>query len=291
MCETVSMSVPRPHVVSILPKPWPITGTDLSVHLVPMAADNLGWLLVHASSGEAAIVDGPEAGPVLDACGALGVRLTTVMNTHTHGDHIGINRDLERRGLLGAMRVIGPAKVREGVPGITEPVDDGDTCVFGGARFETWLTEGHLDGHVSFIVGDALFCGDTLFTGGCGYLFSGPPALMYQSLARFRGLPADTHVFCAHEYTLDNLAFALSVEPESVALRERCMRVAALRDAGMSAVPGTIGEERATNPFLRWDSPDLIAHVGAALPDAPMDTPAAVFAATRRLKDLKRYRS
>jgi hydroxyacylglutathione hydrolase len=284
------VSTIRQHVVRVVAEPIPISGTGLVIHMIPLSTDNLGWLLVHASSGEAAIVDGPEAGPVLERCAELGVRLTAILNTHTHGDHIGVNRDLERRGCLGGVRVIGPARAREAVPGLSEAVDEGDVFTFGGARFETWLTEGHLDGHISFLVGDALFCGDTLFTGGCGYLFSGPPAKMFESLSRFRALPDWTHVFCAHEYTLDNLAFARSVEPESEALRHRLERVTVLRDAGHAAVPSTLGEEMATNPFLRWDSVELVAHVRAALPDAALDSPVAIFAATRRLKDLKRYR-
>ena len=278
------------HVVSRPRPPTPIKGTDLMVHQVPSWQDNLVWL-ISAPNGETAAVDGPEAESALTYCRENGLRLTTVLNTHTHPDHIGINRDLARRGLLSTMRVVGSAVRAADIPGLTEAVHDGDHVVFGGATGAVLLTEGHIDGHISYVFGDALFCGDTLFGAGCGYLFDGPPAKMHASLTRLAALPGETHVFCAHEYTEDNLRFAWSVDPENVALARRIRRVWAIRATGASSVPSTIAEERATNPFLRGDAPGLRDRVRAAFPEREYATAADAFGATRALKDTKRYRT
>jgi len=276
------------HVVTQPASPTRSASGALAVHMVPMASDNLGWLVV--AGDEAAIVDGPEARSVLAACEALGVRLTTVINTHTHGDHIGVNHDLMRRGLIDGMRVIGPRKVADQIPGLTEPVDDGDPVIFGGVTGRALLTEGHLDGHTSFVFEDLAFTGDCLFTGGSGYLVSGPPATMFASLARLAALPPDTWIFCAHEYTEDNLRYAATLEPDSPALAARIAEVRARRADGHATVPGRLAVELATNPFLRSRSPELIASLSHALPDTQLDSPLAVYTATRRLKDLKRYK-
>lgn len=276
------------HCVTTPSPPTPSASGRLVVHAVPLATDNLGWLVV--ADGQAAIVDGPEAGPVLAACDALGVVLTTVINTHTHGDHIGVNRDLARRGLLGGLRVIGPAAVAAQIPGLTDPVRPEQTIHFAGVPGRVILTEGHLDGHVSYHFEDLAFTGDALFTGGSGFLFSGPPSAMLEGLARLAALPPETWIFCAHEYTEDNLRFALTLEPDNPALVRRVADVAARRARGEATVPERLAVELATNPFLRHDSPELLASLARELPDAPLDTPVAVYAATRRLKDLKRHR-
>lgn len=263
----------------------------LSVHQVPVWIDNLVWLLVCNETGETAVVDGPEAGPVLDYCQAQGLRLTTVLNTHTHGDHIGINRDLQRRGLLDGMTVVGPARRAADVPGLTRGVDEGDLARVGAVEGRVMLTEGHLDGHISFVFDDLLLCGDTLFAGGCGRLFDGPPAKMHDSLQRLAAVDEDAWVCCAHEYTQDNLRFAWSLEPGNAALAERIRQVWALRAEGGCTVPSRLEVERQTNPFLRTDAPELVASVRAALPDAPLGGALEVFTATRRLKDLGAYKA
>jgi hydroxyacylglutathione hydrolase len=237
------------------------------------------------SDGAALAVDGPSAGPYLDRCEALGARLVAVLNTHAHGDHIGLNRELSARGLLAGLRVLGPAALAHGIPGLTEPLADGDRFTLGDDTFEANATPGHVDGHMAFRVGDAIFTGDALFTGGCGRMFDGPADIMQASLARLRGLPDATRVFCAHEYTRDNLAFAATLEPDNAALAVRITETRALRAAGHPAVPSTLGLERATNPFLRWDSIELRASLARAMPDALLDTDVAIFAATRGLKD------
>jgi hydroxyacylglutathione hydrolase len=278
------------HVVTQPTAPFRSTSGALEVHQIPAAHDNLIWLVVGAG-GEAAAVDGPDAGAVVDYCAAHGLRLTTILNTHTHGDHIGINRDLQRRGVLEGMRVVGPKRAARDVPGITEEVDDGDTVQFGGVTGHVLLTEGHIDGHVSFVLDGLLFCGDTLFGAGCGYLFDGPPAKMHASLERLAALGAATRVCCAHEYTEDNLRFAWSVEPDNQDLAERIAATWELRAEGRCSLPSTIETERRTNPFLRHASPTLREQVARALPERLLVTPGDVFAATRALKDRKDYKS
>ncbi len=279
------------HVVTRPAPPFSSRDGRLEVHQVPAGQDNLIWIAVCARTREAAAVDGPDAEAVLAYCAARDLRLTTILNTHTHPDHVGINRDLARRGALEGLRVFGPARKAGDVPGITDPVDDGGAARVGEVELSVLLTEGHIDGHVSFVHDDVLFCGDTMFAAGCGYLFDGPPAKMFASLSRLAALDPATRVCCAHEYTEDNLRFAWSVEPENEALAARIRRVWAIRAEGASAVPSTIGEERATNPFLRHESAALRARVAAAMPDRDLSSPEAIFAATRALKDRKDYRS
>ena len=278
------------HAVTVIPPPILLPGGVL-VHCVPAHEDNLIWL-IELPSGEAAVVDGPDAEAALNLCAARGLRLTTVLNTHTHGDHIGVNRDLQKRGLLAAMRVVGPAGAAAAVPGLNEPVSEGDEITLGDTfRLQVWLTEGHMNGHISFITPGAVFCGDTLFAGGCGYLFDGPPAKMLDSLTRLASLPEDTLVFCAHEYTLDNLRFGAWVEPDNLDLRARLTETTRTRAEGRCAVPSTIGLERATNPFMRAHSPTLKARLREELPDAPLHDALAVFTAARALKNTARHRA
>lgn len=278
------------HVVTRPTPPFTSQSGRLTVHQVPVWMDNLVWLIVDADR-HAAAVDGPEAGPVLDYCTKHELRLTTIFNTHTHGDHVGINSDLEARGMLADLQVVGPRRAQEQVPGIKVAVDDGDTVTFGGVEGRVLLTEGHIDGHVSYVFEDLLFCGDTMFAAGCGYLFDGPPAKMHDSLTRLAALHPCTRVCCAHEYTQDNLRFAWSVDSENPALADRIRSAWAIRAEGGCTVPSTIGEELATNPFLRHGDPKLKKKVAAAFPDRALHSAADVFAATRALKDRKDYRS
>lgn len=261
------------------------------VHQIPAAQDNLVWVIVCAKTGDAAVVDGPSANELLPYLQDKGISLRAVFNTHHHGDHIGVNADLKKRGLLDGLVVCGPAKKASLVPGLTRGVDEGDVVRVGELEGRVLLTEGHLDGHVSFVFDDVVFCGDTMFGAGCGYLFDGPPAKMHGSLEKLAALPPETRVCCAHEYTLDNLRFAWSVEPDNDALAMRIRQARAIRAEGGSTVPSTIGLERATNPFLRHHSPSLRARVAAAMPERSLETPAETFAATRALKDRKDYRA
>lgn len=280
------------HVVSHPTEPFTTRDGRITIRQVPAWADNLIWLVTCNETSETAVVDGPpEAGPALAVCEEQGLRLTTVLNTHTHGDHVGINIDLQRRGLLSAMAVMGPGSRPDDVPGITRGVGEGDTVTVGSVTGQVMLTEGHLDGHVSYLFDDVLLCGDTMFTGGCGKVVDGPPAAMHGSLVRLAALPDDTRVCCAHEYTQDNLRFAWTLEPGNEALAERIQQVWALRAQGGCAVPSRMITERRTNPFLRSDSPELIASLRAAVPEAPLDDALQVFTATRALKDRGAYKA
>lgn len=279
-----------PHVVPRPDGPFEACGGALRVHVVPAAQDNLIWIAECVATGACAVVDGPDAEGALAYAEAHGLRIEAVWNTHTHGDHVGINRDLARRGRLAGLRVFGPARAAADVPGLTDPVDEGGVVRLGNLEARVLLTEGHIDGHVSYVFGDVLFCGDTLFTGGCGYLFSGPAPTMFRSLLRLAELPGETRVCCGHEYTEDNLRFAWWIEPDNAALAERIRRVWAVRAEGRSAVPSTIADEQATNPFLRPGSPTLVRRVSDES-GRVLRTPDEVFAATRALKDSKRHRA
>ncbi len=263
------------HVVQVPPAPFALSAR-VTVHAVTAATDNYCWLLADSETGDVVVVDGPEAAPVLKFVESRGWRLVSIWNTHTHGDHIGINQEL----LASKLTVVGPL----GCPGLTRLVDEGDRIPFADVEALVWRTEGHLKGHLSFVLPGAVFCGDTLFAGGCGYLFGGDAPAMFRSLMRLASLPPETRVCCAHEYTWDNLKFAWSVEPENRALAERIRSVRALRAEGRGEVPSTIALEQATNPFLRPGSPEIRARVAGASFEA-------VFAATRAWKDQKEYRS
>jgi hydroxyacylglutathione hydrolase len=278
------------HVVTRPTPPFKSASGALEVHQIPAAQDNLVWILVCTRTNAAAVVDGPDAVNVLAYCEAHGIELTHVLNTHTHFDHIGVNQDLQKRGLLAGMQVIGPAGAKKDVPGITRSVEHGDGIQFGAVTGRVLLTEGHIEGHVSFVLDDVVMCGDALFTAGCGRVFTGDHRAMLEGLLRLAALDPVTRVCCAHEYTMDGLSFARSVEPENEALQRRSREVTALREAGGCAVPSTIGEERATNPFLRSDSAPLVAHVREQAPEADLSTPLGVFTATRKLKDSGRYK-
>ena len=263
--------IPPPrHLVQSPPAPLTLP-SGARLHAVPSGIDNLCWLLEYAP-GLVAVIDGPSAADALRYCGAHKLRPTHALNTHTHGDHVGINEGLaawaEVRGV--GFEVWGPASRATEVPRLTRGVGEGDALELGGLRGEVWLTEGHLNGHLSFVFEGVVFCGDTLFGAGCGYLFDGPPEAMRASLERLAALPPATLVCCAHEYTLDNLHFALSAPSASARTLSRLQEAREVRAAGGCTLPSTVGLERETNPFL------LVPREG--------------FAALRAEKDGKAYR-
>jgi len=257
----------------------------MEVIAVPQLSDNYAYLIVDSASGDAGIVDCAEAEPVLAEVARRGVTLRSVLATHHHFDHVGGNRDLLAK--RPELRVYGSADDAPRIPGITDRVRDRDSVQVGGLRGHVILIPAHTSGHVAYWFPEerAVFTGDTLFAGGCGRLFEGDAAQMMGSLAKLAALPDDTRVFCGHEYTEKNLQFALTLEPGNPRLREKMTSVEALRRSGKPTVPSTIGDEKATNPFLRTDSPELAASVRARLPEVPAGDAVALFAAVRGLKD------
>lgn len=273
------------HVVQVKPEPFVAADGRLEVHCLPAAQDNLIWLARCLGSGVVAVIDGPNAQPVLALCQEQGWQVDLLLNTHHHHDHIGLNRDLKKA--FPDLQVVGAAQKAEAIPEISRKVQDGDTVMLGDVEGQVMLTEGHVDGHLSFLFDDLLFCGDTLFGGGCGYLFDGPPTKMHHSLQRLAALDENTKVCCAHEYTQDNLHFAQSVDGDNAALKARIADVLQKRGRGECTLPSSIGLEKATNPFIRTDEPGLRA---AAQASAEEDA-AQVFARLRALKDSKAYRN
>lgn len=220
--------------------------------LIPAFKDNYIWLLVR--DGRAAVVDPGDAAPVTDLLEALRLQLETILITHHHADHQGGVGELVERW---QPRVFGPEN--ESITGCNAPLAGGETIEVLGQPVAVLPVAGHTRGHLAYYVPGALFCGDTLFGAGCGRLFEGTPAQMSESLARIAALPDETLIYCAHEYTEANLRFAVAVEPENPAIRERIVRVAQLRAAGRSSVPSSLREEKDTNPFLRCAKPAVIA--------------------------------
>lgn len=243
--------------------------------------DNYGYLLVCEKTGEAAIVDPSESEPVLRRIEEEDVDLKAILNTHHHRDHTGGNE-----GILAhrAVDVYGHKSDQERIPGLTHGLDEGDEVRIGELSGRVLFIPGHTTGHVAYLFGNNLFCGDTLFTGGCGRLFEGTPEQMHASLTKLMRLPDDTKIYCGHEYTENNLRFAITLEPKNYKLISRFERVQALRARGVSTVPATIEEEKQTNPFLRWDSKELRETLKRDFPRLALE-PVAVFAQVRKLKD------
>ncbi|MFD0738669.1 hydroxyacylglutathione hydrolase [Lysobacter koreensis] len=250
----------------------------MNLQALPAFSDNYIWVLT-GNDGRALIVDPGEAAPVL-AAAEQGLQPAGILLTHHHHDHIGGTAALLRR--WPGLPVIAPADERIDVP--THRVGDGERVAIAGWEFEVIALPGHTVSHVAFFGHGLLFCGDTLFSLGCGRLFEGSPAQMLGSLSRLAALPADTRVCCGHEYTLSNAAFARVVEPDNPALRRRTEQAQAMRDAGHPTLPSTIADERACNPFLRVDQPAVIAAVTRRLGNAPDDA-VETFAELRRWKD------
>jgi hydroxyacylglutathione hydrolase len=254
----------------------------LEIERVPVLQDNYVWLAREPAAGLVAAVDPSVAEPVLAAARRRDWRITHVLNTHHHPDHTGGNLEIKR---ATGCTIVGPSHDRERIPGIDVEVSDGGTYAFGGETAEIFFVPGHTRGHIAFwfSTSDALFCGDTLFLMGCGRLFEGTPEQMWKSLSRLRRLPDSTKVYCGHEYTQANARFALTVDPANDDLRARAAWVDRMRAEGKATVPGTMGDERKTNPFLRADVPAIAAAVGLAGAE-----PVKVFAEVRRRKDVFR---
>jgi hydroxyacylglutathione hydrolase len=242
---------------------------------VPCLEDNYAYLF--RSGDRTAVVDVPEAGPVLAALAVRGWTLTDILLTHHHHDHV--NGVPELVAATGAA-VWGAAADAERLPPLDHALAPGDRVAIGAEEAEVWDVSGHTLGHIAYIFGDVAFTGDSLMAGGCGRLFEGTPARMHESLTRFADLPDAMLIASGHEYTTANLAFAASLEPESQTLISRASEVDRLRAEGRPTVPSTLGEERGTNPFLRSHVEAVKAATGTIGQD-DVET----FAATRRAKD------
>jgi hydroxyacylglutathione hydrolase len=229
--------------------------------MFPCLKDNYGFLLHDPESGETATIDTPEASRILEEADAKGWKITQIWNTHWHPDHAGGNADIVAK--TGA-RVVGPKEVERIGKGPDRVLNEGDSVKLGAVTATVLDTPGHTAGHIVYHLPELkiAFVGDTLFALGCGRLFEGTAQQMWTSLGKLRALPDDTTVYCAHEYTQANAAFALSVDPENRDLQVYADEVASRRSAGRPTVPTSIGKEKRANPFLRADDPKLQAFVG-----------------------------
>jgi hydroxyacylglutathione hydrolase len=254
----------------------------MQVTIVPCLTDNYAYLLVSPGSKRALIVDPGEAEPVESALAAQGLTLSAVLATHHHPDHVGGTRGLAKR--FPGLRVFGHASDRGRIPEQTEFLEHGASLTVEGLSFRVLHIPGHTLGAIAYAGEGAVFTGDTLFAAGCGRLFEGTPAQMYESLnVTLSALPDDTLVYCGHEYTASNLRFAAHLEPGNAAVAAKITRVAELRAQGAPSVPSTLAEEKATNPFMRCDSPEIVKSVSGAL--SGDRSPAAILGAVRAAKD------
>lgn len=257
------------------------TASPLKVIIVPAFSDNYLWLFHRVGETDAYIVDPGDAKPVLAALEQHGLTLAGILITHHHPDHTGgIDELLKHR----QVPVYGPAT--GSVPQVDHPVTEGQALGIAGVNFSVIEVPGHTLDHIAYYSEEAalVFCGDTLFAGGCGRLFEGTPAQMHQSLSKLAKLPGETKVYCAHEYTLANLAFAKAVESGNAALIDRIDQASLTRQNKQPTVPTTIALENATNPFMRSHIPEVVesakSHSGE-----PLNSGAEVLAAVRAWKD------
>jgi len=250
---------------------------------IPALSDNYIFLLHDPQKNIAAVVDPAEAQPVLRQLQKLGASLVAIFNTHHHRDHVGANQELME--YFPEVCIYGGAGDRGRIPGQQVFLNPGDQVTFSDHRGEVFFVPGHTRAHIAYYFPPTdhtqpgnLFCGDTLFAGGCGRLFEGTPAQMVDSLGQLRHLPDNTRVWCAHEYTLKNLEFALTVDNQNLDLQNRYAQVKKARIQGESTIPSLLGQEKRTNPFLRWDQPLVQSAMGS-------NDPVKVFARMRSLKD------
>ncbi|MFM2304893.1 MAG: hypothetical protein RLZZ135_2305 [Cyanobacteriota bacterium] len=250
---------------------------------IPVLSDNYIFLLIDRKRKIAAVVDPAEAAPVLAELARHQVELVAIFNTHHHGDHVGGNQELI--AAFPNVRVYGGAEDRGRIPGQQVYLVERDRVQFGDRVAEVFFIPGHTRAHIAYyfppVAADEpgeLFCGDTIFAGGCGRLFEGTPAQMVSSISKLRQLPDQTRIWCAHEYTLGNLKFAVTVEPDNQELQERLINVTAARSNSIPTVPTFLDIEKRTNPFLRWD-------VAALQTSVATHDPIETFARIRGRKD------
>ena len=230
---------------------------------VPVLSDNYVWLVHEATSGETLVVDPAVAEPVLAAVEARGWKISQIWNTHWHPDHVGGNAEI--KAATGCI-ITGPAAEAERISTLDVQVRGGDVVQLGGVRAMVLDVPAHTAGHIAyhFETEQVAFVGDTLFAMGCGRLFEGTAAQMFDNMRKLEALGDATAIYCAHEYTLSNARFAVTVEPDNAALQQRVSDVVAARERGEATVPTTIALERATNPFMRASSVEELAARRAA---------------------------
>jgi hydroxyacylglutathione hydrolase len=255
----------------------------MEIKRIPVLSDNYIFVLWDRQQKIAAVIDPALAKPVIDYLKEIDANLVAIFNTHHHWDHIGGNKELARQ--FPDLCVYGGLEDRGRIPQQQIYLEDSDSVKFADRMAQVFFVPGHTRGHIAYYfpptvvdgIGE-LFCGDTIFAGGCGRLFEGTPSQMLNSISKLRQLPDQTRVWCAHEYTLSNLKFALTVDPDNQNLQARYQKVQQARNQGLATIPSWLGEEKQTNPFLRWDTPPLQAI-------AKINDPARVFARLRGLKD------
>ncbi len=246
---------------------------------LPAFRDNYIWCMRNAT--DALVVDPGDAEPVRRYLAHEGIRLCAILVTHHHADHVGGVQSLAAEY---SVPVFGPAS--EPIPARTRALREGDHVDVPqlGIGFDVLDVPGHTAGHIAYVAAGILFCGDTLFSAGCGRLFEGTPAQMMVSLAKFAALPGATKVYCAHEYTAANLRFARTVDPDNARLADHEHDVLAIRDSGLPSLPSTIAIELDTNPFLRVESP-AVAAAAMRYADRPLATPVDTFTVLREWKN------
>ncbi len=255
----------------------------MNIIRIPVLNDNYIFLLHDRDSNTVAVVDPAVAKPVLAKIKELDAKLVAIFNTHHHSDHIGGNKELLKH--FPEAVVYGGKEDKGRIPQQKYFLTEGDVVEFAGRKANVYFVPGHTKAHIAYYfpsVEDTqsgeLFCGDTLFAGGCGRLFEGTPTQMVDSLTKLRNLPDSTRVWCAHEYTLSNLKFALTVDVDNQELQKRFRQVTLEREKYIPTVPSTIKVEKLTNPFLRWDSSGIKSSMA-------LEEPARVFGRLRGMKD------
>lgn len=234
----------------------------LDIHMFPCLSDNYGFLIHDPVSGETACIDTPELGPIEAALAEKNWQLSAIWNTHHHFDHVGCNQALKDKY---GVEIIGPQSDAHRIPGLDHGVSHGDEITLGAHKISIIATPGHTTGHIIYYVpgAETAFVGDTIFVMGCGRLFEGSPADMFESMRRIEALPAQTKLYCAHEYTLSNARFAATIEPNNADLADAIRAAKKRRDDDLPTVPTTVAAEQRTNPFMRAKTAERLGDIRA----------------------------